>query len=173
MGGVPARAANAAAPRRDSLLGAAIANRDFQALASEDKARLYDPYFACFQACVHDAAAQLAEEPQGSSVELIFDNHPTFRGLVCDAYSRYRQQLPRGKQLGSLVFASSVDTPALQAADLMAYELRLFWRDCRRSDSVQEPKRYPMRELLKMTPRRSFFHLFGPEALSNWLHPKG
>lgn len=154
-----------------AFVGAAVANRDFNALAKEHQVRLYDPYFVCFQACVHDVAVQLVEEPQGTVAVLIFDNHPEFRGVACEAYERYRQQLQRGAQLGALSFAPSMGTPGLQVADLMAYELRLFWQACRRTGTVDDPTRYLMRELRDMNPKRTFFHFFAPETLAHWLRP--
>lgn len=159
--------------RRDAsaFVGAAIAARDFEALAPEHQIRLRDPYFACFQACVRDAAAQLAVEPDGTVLELVFDDHPSFRGAVLDLYEWLKRTLTRGQQLGGLSFASSIVTPQIQVADLMAYELRLFWQQCSRTGEIGEPKRYLMRELRDMVPERTFFHLFGPEALENWLRP--
>jgi hypothetical protein len=149
--------------RRDvaAFVGAAIALKDFESLSADDKARMHDPYFVCFQACVHDTAAQLAEEGEGALVELVFDSHPEFRGIVSDLYERYTKLLSRSAQFGSLKFASSVSTPQLQAADLVAYELRRFWGECSEAGTVAEPKRYLMRQLLGIRLGVRFFTSLG------------
>jgi len=53
-----------------AFLGTAISIRDFESVSPENRTRLHDPYFACLQVCVHDAAAQRAEEPEGTGLDI-------------------------------------------------------------------------------------------------------
>ncbi len=149
-----------------AYVGAAIYLPDFRTLPEPVRARLGDPYFACFQVCAHDAAAQTLEDP-AEKVEMVFARHPEFQGGALDFYYRLQAEMTLGERLGPISFADPKDVVQLQAADLVAFELRRFTAE--RIPLVPDPDprsiRWPMGQILEHSVTRTFFHIFYREAL--------
>jgi hypothetical protein len=115
--------------------GAVAYWEDFKKIIREDpKARrlfMDHPYYLCLQAALHTATEKMYEENPHRSVEdklyikPIFDAHEEFSDIARIAYEKFRAKNTRAATvLLPLEYASDINTPALQVADMLAYEAR-------------------------------------------------
>lgn len=121
----------------DYIRGAgAVTNlKDFQKIISEDANAnnfLMDhPYYVCLQVTLHSATRKMYEENAHRSqeeklyIKPIFDSHKDFSGIAKIAYEKFREKNARAATvLLPLDYEDDIDTPALQVADMLAYEVR-------------------------------------------------
>ena len=113
--------------------GAVAYLADFQRIISEDaKARslfMDHLYYLCLQAALHAATDKVYEvnlqrsEDDKLYINPIFDAQREFSTVAKIAYEKFRQKNKRaGSILLPLNYEDDVDTPALQAADMLTYE---------------------------------------------------
>lgn len=128
-------------------VGATIVLSEHQMLTEEERSGLIDPYYAAAQIVIRGAG--LIAWNRSETVEVTFADHPEFRRIK-DLYKACRDILDIGPHLARDVrVASPQAEPALQVADLVAYELTLEWR--KSIESIGGPNhesRWPMRQLL-------------------------
>jgi hypothetical protein len=115
--------------------GAVTYFEDFQKLIKEDpKAHalfMDHPYYVCLQAALHASTDKMYEANAtrlGENklyIKPIFDSHEEFSDIARIAYEKFRVKNTRAATvLLPLDYADDIDTPALQAADMLAYEAR-------------------------------------------------
>lgn len=115
--------------------GAVAYLKDFRRIVAEDPKALAlfmdHPYYVCLQAALHASTERMFEENKNRLFENklyikpIFDSHEEFSTKAKIAYDKFREKNKRaGTLLLPLNYEDDVDTPALQAADMFAYEAR-------------------------------------------------
>lgn len=105
-------------------VGAAVSVTDFNALDSAARSALRDPFFCCFQEVVRGVALNALYKPNDIRVRMVFSQQDEFGASARQLWSVMAETIDVRDQMGSLEFADMRDAPALQAADLLAYELR-------------------------------------------------
>jgi hypothetical protein len=134
--------------------GATVPWSDFEKIIGESaKARTYlldHPYYICLQATLHAATVNMVEENKSRSedgrlyIKPVFDSHEEYAEIARIAYEKFTEKnKTAGTVLLPLRYDDDIDTPALQAADMLAYEGRKF-----SSNKARTPER-DMREGLK------------------------
>lgn len=127
-------------------VGAAMSMDDYNALPEDAKVGFRDPFLCCFQEAVRGAAIRGMFEPESHSVDMIFSQQDEFRTKVTQLWEALAKTLDVKERMGSLTFGDMRATPALQAADLLAYELRHFYH--RRATHPGTPARWPFRTIV-------------------------
>src|SRR5439155_14710699 len=93
----------------------------------EAQARLQDPFFCCFQEVVRGAAIGALLEPPGTSIRMTFSQQDEFSALARQLWGVMLSAIDVKERMGSLTFQDMREVPALQAADLLAYEFRHYY----------------------------------------------
>jgi hypothetical protein len=138
--------------------GAVTNLKDFQRIISENaKAHalfMDHPYYVCLQAALSSATRKMFEENLHRSnegklyIKPIFDSHKDFSDIARIAYEKFRAKNTRAATiLLPLDYEDDLDTPALQAADMLAYEVRKHMTN--RGRSPKRPMRNQLQKLLK------------------------
>lgn len=122
-------------------IGSTIAVDDFNSFNAEQRARWIDPYFLLLQEVLNGAT--LEARPDNERVRIIYSQQDEFRGKFQQLYRVLQRREPR---LDTLTFADMRTTPGLQAADLLAYELKRFYKNKVTRPDI--PLRWPMRKIL-------------------------
>jgi len=109
-------------------MAATLLPDDYDRLPIEDKARIPDPYGLCLSACVARTAALFRQHDFKESVDYVFESGDDGQGTVKEKLEEiFRDPVARTKYaFGSLSFAGKTDFPALQLADVLAYETGRF-----------------------------------------------
>lgn len=106
------------------MMSAVMRAADFKSLQPQTQAGLGDPYFCCFQECLYGSALAGYLEPDDEKVDIVYSQQDEFRSrfqLIFDGWKQ-RYSDGDGSNLGTLSFADMRGSPALQLADLLAYE---------------------------------------------------
>jgi Protein of unknown function (DUF3800) len=124
---------------KDRLIGVGATTivKDFKRIISEDSrahALFMDkPYYVCMQAALHAPITKMHAENQRRNsagklyIKPIFDSNDEYSDIAKIAYEKFREKNARAAAiLLPMTYESDVDTPALQAADMLAYEVRKF-----------------------------------------------
>lgn len=125
-------------------VGAAIDVNAFRALPTDIRAGLQDPFLCCAQEVLYGLA--LVGQP-GPATDAVFSRQDEFAGKAEKLWEHLRNRSGFSPGLGSLRFEDMRSTPALQAADLLAYELRHYYN--RRLTYSGTPARYPFRRIIE------------------------
>jgi hypothetical protein len=111
------------------------------------------PYYLCLQAALHAPTKKMFKanlrRPKETKLYIkpIFDSHEEFSGIARLAYGKFLEKNTRAATLLlPLNYADDVDTPALQAADMLAYETRKYATNQERSPT--QPMRPQLQKLL-------------------------
>lgn len=112
---------------RTIAVGAAVSVTDFRALSPEAQSELRDPFFCCFQEVVRGAAVNAYFEPQGIHVHMVFSQQDQFSSLARQLWGVMASTIDVRDRMASLAFEDMRGVPGLQAADLLAYELRHYY----------------------------------------------
>jgi len=124
-------------------VGAAIDVAGFESLSARARASLIDPFFCCVQ----EVAFGLALRGDGrGGCEAIFSRQDEFAHRAKMLWEHMRMN-PGTAGLNAITFDDMRETPALQAADLIAYELRHFY-DRRIVEPTSAP-RWPFAQLVE------------------------
>ena len=101
---------------------------DYDRLPDEDRARIPDQYGLCLTACVGRIAAIFRAQGIKEPVDYVFESGDDGQGTVKARLEEiFRSRASRTKYaFGSLNFAGKTDFPALQLADILAYETGRF-----------------------------------------------
>jgi Protein of unknown function (DUF3800) len=85
-----------------------------------------DPYLWVFQDMVIEFATRIDHLHSSERVAFVADRHPFLQPAALRLYEgmRSEHEWPRHSRLGSLSFEEAAHTPPLQAADLLAHEIR-------------------------------------------------
>jgi hypothetical protein len=114
---------------------------DFNSFSAEQKAKWVDPYFMLLQEVMYGATLEARSDDE--RVRISYSQQDEFRGRFEDLYRVLRRRYQR---LDTLTFEDMRTTPGLQAADLLAYELKRFYKN--RVTRPDIPLRWPMRNIL-------------------------
>lgn len=128
---------------RVAAVGAVMAVDDFNALRHNQKAQLCDPFFPLFQEVIDGASLEAYFEPPDVKVRMVCSQQGEFAGSAQQLFEAMRA---RASRLGTLQFADMRTCPALQAADLLAYEFARYYKNQRNAPEV--PMRWTFRQLL-------------------------
>ncbi len=115
-------------------------------LEARKREKLEELYCSAYWVQIHGAVWDL---PETDKVHLVFAMHPQMKPIVLRAYQSrildaYAKEL-RDERVGTITFGRPSEEPALQAADLVAWE---FARRCH----TPSPVRPSMQRLLEMKP---------------------
>jgi len=127
-------------------VGAAMSVADFEALDSEARSALRDPFFCCFQEVVRGVAVTAVFEAADVQVGMVFSQQDEFGPSARHLWSVMAETINVGHRMRSLEFANMREVPALQAADLLAYELRHHYH-LRKTKPASAP-RWAFREII-------------------------
>lgn len=108
-------------------VGAATSVADFMALSPQEQTTLQDPFFCCFQEVVRGAAISACFEPPGIRVRMIFSQQDEFSAMARQLWDVMASAIDVKERMESLAFQDMRGVPALQAADLLAYEFRHYY----------------------------------------------
>ena len=127
-------------------VGAVMSVEDFNALDSESQIKLQDPFFCCFQEVVRCVALNAVLEQENLKAHMVFSQQDGFRSKAITLWDEMTRHSDIRTHLGSLKFINMRDVPALQAADLLAYELRHFYN--LRKTNPRATARWAFREIV-------------------------
>jgi hypothetical protein len=131
-----------------TIIGAAVSVAGFNQLPRDKQTMLQDPYFTCAQAFLRAGAVDAIVDDPSGRVSFVFADHPEFRGRARKLVDAVRRLTDRGKAIDGLRLGNPRQEPALQAADLIAYEIRKF---CDTHAPGQPPAfSWPLAQLLKL-----------------------
>ena len=122
-------------------IGSTLAVDDFNSFSVEQRAKWVDPYYMLLQEVLYGAT--LEARPDDERVRIIYSQQDEFRGKFERLYRVLQRRYPR---LDALTFGDMRQTPGLQAADLLAYELKRFYKNKVTRPDI--PLRWPMRTIL-------------------------
>lgn len=118
---------------------------DFQALSPGDKASIADPYYACFQECIHGMQLAAYLGFPGDRTNVVYSQQDEFGRSFRRIFEITRTSAKDGARLGVLSFQDMRNSPGLQLADLAAYELQKYYQ--RKQDAPNAAPRHPFRTL--------------------------
>lgn len=157
---------------RDLLgVGSGLVIEDYERLSDEDKTWMTHgnpekPYFLCFQHCIVEAAHRADGLPPQEKVAFAFDRQDEFSAEAIRLYNDMKGQADwenKHRLADAVGFASKVETVALQAADLLAYECYKHLEN--RLYDPQRGVRWPMGQLRRRPFVGKYFDANGFQAL--------
>jgi uncharacterized protein DUF3800 len=91
------------------------------------------PYLLAFQQCIVEAVLKASELPRAERISFWFDRQRQFAARSVAVFGQMSNTglWPSGDRLGDVRFESKTDCLALQAADLLAWEIRKYSEDRR------------------------------------------
>src|SRR5574341_146328 len=102
----------------------------------------------CPDCCIIYASLNNAQcEPQGIRVRMVFSQHDQFSSMARRLWDVMAETIDVKDRMGSLVFEDMRRVPALQAADLLAYELRHYHH--LRKTRPASPPRWAFAEIVR------------------------
>ena len=106
----------------------------------------FDPYYMLFQLLSEQLVRRINTiPPQEIELDLGIAHHPEYSGNVHRAFEGVRRDSRHPERLRSLEVKPVRDVPALQAADLIAYETLKYQTNVLVENSAR-PTRWPMRQ---------------------------
>jgi hypothetical protein len=121
-------------------IGSTMAVDDFNSFSVEQRAKWIDPYYLLLQEALYGASLEARPD---NRVRIVYSLQDEFKGKFEGLYRTLRRRYPR---LDALTFGDMRTTPGLQAADLLAYELKRFYKN--KVTRPEIPLRWPMRNIL-------------------------
>jgi hypothetical protein len=125
--GLLARCVNAINSIPAIAVGVAMSTARFAALSQEARLALRDPFFCCLQEVVRGVAVSACFTPVGSRVSMVFSQQDEFGSSARQLWEVMAETIDVKDRMGLLEFKDMREVPALQAADLLAYELRHYY----------------------------------------------
>lgn len=132
---------------RAIAVGAATSVEDFRKLSDEGQSMLQDPFFCCFQEVARGIAINAHFEREGYQAHMVFSRQDEFGPMAQKLWKAMARYIDVGQRMGSLRFEDMRAVPGLQAADLLAYELRHFYHLRKKNPSASP--RWAFREILR------------------------
>jgi hypothetical protein len=142
-----ARCVNAVNSIPAVAVGAAMSMGDFDALSCKERSLLRDPFFCCFQEVVRGVTLNACLAPAGGCIRTVFSRQDEFGASARQLWDVMAETLDVRDHMGSLEFENMREVPALQAADLLAYELRHHYH-LRKVKPMSAP-RWAFREIVR------------------------
>jgi Protein of unknown function (DUF3800) len=139
-------------------LGATVSISGWKKMSEMTRRALIDPYYLVLQSCLQSAHDYRTGMASGDKMLVVFDDTQEFKGRIPKIYEALREGMPYGDQLlEKPCFVSAGRTPQMQAADIVAYEVRQFQDNSLTKPHL--PPRWCYVELIKMALR---FCKYGP-----------
>lgn len=114
---------------RIAAVGAVLSIDDYRALTEDQQARLRDPFFPLFQEVVRGTAIEALFQPSDVKVKMVFSQQDAFGPQAQQLWHLMRQTIDIRKRFDVFEFANMRSVPGLQAADLLAFELRRYYQN--------------------------------------------
>lgn len=130
---------------RIAAVGAVMSVDDYNSFSQEDRDRMHGPFFPLFQEVLRGAALEAYFEPPGTQVRIVYSEQQEF-GPDAAKLAEILRHLDRRGRLGDLTFADMRNVPMLQAADLLAFELRRYYVNLRKAPHI--PMRWTLVQIL-------------------------
>jgi hypothetical protein len=116
-------------PPRFVAVGCAVDVRAFAELPAEKTVTFkHDPYMFAFFLCLRGAIESdyIQHLPTSETMGFVFDRRDDFQHQALDLFGTAKSMptIPHRERLGDVAFADRHDSPPLQAADFIAYEVR-------------------------------------------------
>lgn len=132
---------------RAVAVGAVLQVDDFNVLSDECRSRMQNPFFCCLQEVVRGAAINGVFEDPSAKVDMVFSVQDEFHGKAVLLHEAMTRMSDVKKRIGTLSFMDMRDHPELQAADLLAYELRHHYQ--LGTNRPPPPTRWPFRQIVE------------------------
>jgi len=145
--GLLARCVNAINSIPAIAVGAAMSTARFAALTHDARSALRDPFFCCFQEVVRGVAVSACFTPASSRVSMVFSEQDEFGRSARQLWKVMAETIDVKDRMGSLEFKDMREVPALQVADLLAYELRHYYH--RRKVRPTSAPRWPFGQIVR------------------------
>jgi hypothetical protein len=126
-------------------VGAVMSIDDYNSFSHEDRDRMHGPFFPLFQEVIRGAALEAYFDNPGTQVRMIYSQQQEF-GPDAAKLCAILQRVDRRRRIGPLTFANMREVPMLQAADLLAFELRRYYINLRKAPDV--PMRWSLLQIL-------------------------
>jgi hypothetical protein len=137
------------------------ADADF--LSPEEKSNFDDPYLWVFQDCLYALALAGYMDLPGERVHVIYSQQDEFRSRFRRMFALWKTAHDEGSELGRLDFVDMRRCPALQLADLLAYELTHYYH--LRATRPDLKMRYP---LVRLCAHQNRFGAGGFKYIPSW-----
>jgi hypothetical protein len=128
-------------------IGAAISVAEFRALSHQAQEAFQDPFFCCLQETSYGVALQGLHEPDDLQIRSVFSQQDEFGGKLRLLWDSLRAKRGEFEKLEPIEFADMREVPGLQAADVLAYELRHFYH--LRQTKPQNKPRWPFQQIVR------------------------
>lgn len=153
-------------------IGAVLPLDEYKALTDRQKQECPDPYYLCFQDCVHAAGIEAEDYGPAEKVEVVFAENVEMggktttakmgedqdEGLAYRCYRACKRDLPIRERLGPITFDNPRNLFPLQAADIVAYELLQVGRKMLLPTKIPLDRlRWPLQQIFKKCPT---FHYY-------------
>jgi hypothetical protein len=112
--------------------GASVQRSEYSAIATElrPKSEWRDPWFLAFEAAIGEVMNASAERGKPHSVTLVFDRADEFSKRAFEMYEEIlKSPVSYRDRLGSLTFSPKDKVAALQAVDVIVYEVNRFMQE--------------------------------------------
>lgn len=106
-----------------SAVNGAVWRSEWEKFKAGSNSKNYpEPYYLCFHYCVEQLSKWSTEHANGEPIAIVFASQADYSQRALATYEAIKAGSPWRGFLGSLTFADAKEYPALQAADLIAYE---------------------------------------------------
>jgi len=122
---------------RIAAIGAVMAVDDFNSLTKDQQSKLRNPLFPLFQTTIRAAALQPLFEPPDVKVRMTYSNQEEFGPSMRQIWNLMAKTIDVRGRMDSLTFADMRHVPGLQAADLLAFELRRHYHNLRTRPDIR------------------------------------
>ncbi len=109
--------------------GAIVSVRDYNAIVETDKRKKRrNPYFHAFQTCLSGTMIYCQQKSIPGKIGFVFDSGSMSKLHAHGYFETFKllEEMPNREQIGALLFENDRTNNALQAADLLAYELHKY-----------------------------------------------
>lgn len=130
---------------RIAAVGAVMSIDDYNSFSQKDRDRMHGPFFPLFQEVIQGAALEAYFDGPGTQVRMVYSKQQEF-GPDAAKLAVILRRLDRHRRIGPLTFQNMRDVPMLQAADLLAFELRRYYVNLRNRPDL--PMRWSLWQIL-------------------------
>jgi hypothetical protein len=130
--------------------GAVVSMADYRRLSQEERDSLLDPYYICLQDCAMFATMMANGLPPDERVAIIFSQNKQFESRSGELWRLMKEKFDFGFRLSTYAFSDMKDVVQLQAADIVAYEMRGYFDRLLKRPQDTEP-RWGMQRLVDIS----------------------
>jgi hypothetical protein len=145
------------------VFGTVVVTKQYRELPDIAQKAFMDPWLMCFQMCISEVGRaifhRVGDPTSGAKIALFIDQQKEYQGRAVEAFDFFKTFAEYGHRLGTCTPASKVDLIQLQAADLVAYEIRKLVENAIYAPEVGV--RWPMRQLQKLPFNCTYMDFWG------------